>query len=200
MKYLKMLGLAAVAALALMAVVGARDASATTLKVNGITQTGTVEIGASLEGGTKIIWKDGAGTTLDECFGSEIEGKVTTVTGASVSGPLSKLTISLCSHTTTTLAPGHLSITQIGSTANGTVVSIGAEITIVSTTFGASAVCKTGAGTDIGTLTGATNGTSNTSKFATLDLNGKISCGILGTSTWTGSYIVTSPVELAVTG
>lgn len=198
MKYLKMLGFA-IAATVLMAVVGASAVSATTLKVNGITQTAAVEIGASLETGAKLIWKDNAGTTLDECFGSTIEGKVTTVTGASVSGPLSKFSIGLCSHTTTTLAPGSLIITQIGSTANGTVFSAGAEITVMSTAFGTSALCRTGTGTYIGTLTGATNGTTNNTKFATVDLNGKISCGIIGTSTWTGSYTVTSPEELAVT-
>jgi hypothetical protein len=53
-------------------------------------------------------------------------------------------------------------------------------------------VCKTGAGTDIGTLTGTTIG------LATLDINATIACGILGNSSWTGTYTVTFPSSLNV--
>jgi hypothetical protein len=192
MKYLKMLGLAAVSAMALMAVVGASAASATTLEVGGVAKTSAVEIVASLEPGTSALLKDSAGTTTDTCTTSEVKGKTSVFTGAAVSGPISTLTFGNCTHTTTVLAKGSLSVTWISGTTNGTVNSIGAEVTVQSTAFGVSAICKTGTGTDIGTLTGVKTGK------ATMDINGKINCGILGTATWTGAYVVTSPEGLGV--
>jgi hypothetical protein len=197
MKYLKTLGLAAIAAMALMAI-AASAASATTLEVNGVTQSGSVALTATLEPGSSALLKDGAGTTTDTCTTSEVKGETTATTGEAVSGPIGTLTFENCTHTTKVISKGSLSVTNLGGT-NGTVSSAGAEVTVVSTAFGVSAICKTGTGTDIGTLTGATNGTTNTTENATMDINGKINCGILGTATWTGSYVVTSPKELAVT-
>jgi hypothetical protein len=210
MKYLKMLGLAAVAAMALLAFLGASSASATTLESNGTPFNGAVSLVFSIEPETKAVLKDSAGTTTDECPTSEVKGTTEKdeegkgdFTGPTVGGKVSSLTFVNCTHTTTVIKSGSLSISWIENTTDGTVFSSGAEVTVVSTAFGASAVCKTGSGTDIGTLTGATNGTTNKTNTATMDINGKISCGILGTSTWTGSYIITSPkpseTELAVT-
>jgi hypothetical protein len=198
MKYLKMLGLAAVAAMALMAVVGASAASATTLEVGGVAKNSAVEIVATLEPGTSALLKDSAGTTTDTCTTSEVKGKTSVFTGAAVSGPISALTFTNCTHTTVVITKGSLSVTSIAGTTNGTVSSIGAEVTVQSTAFGASAICKTGAGTDIGTLTGATSGLLAGNPHATMDINGKINCGILGTATWTGAYTVTSPTDLGV--
>jgi hypothetical protein len=192
MKYLKMLGLAAVAAMALMAV-AAGSASAATLATGGVAENASITLNATLASGTSALLKDSAGTTTDTCTTSEVKGKTTTFTGTPA-GPIETLTFGNCSHTTTVLAKGSLSVTRIGETTNGTVSSSGAEVTVVSTAFGVSAVCKTGAGTDIGTLTGVKTGK------ATMDINGKISCGILGTSTWTGTYTVTSPEGLGVEG
>jgi hypothetical protein len=72
------------------------------------------------------------------------------------------------------------------------VKSSGAEVTVVSTFFGASATCKTGAGTTIGTLTGVSAGD------ATMDINATINCGILGNSAWTGTYTVTSATSSTI--
>jgi hypothetical protein len=191
MKHLKILGLMAVAAMAVMAFTAA-SASATTLAIGATKQTGAVTIKSSLKTGTSAILKDEFGTTTDTCTTSTVEGKTSTFTGAAVSGPISSLTFSNCTHTTTVLANGSLSVTQIAGTTNGTVSSSGAEVTVNSTFFGASAVCKTGAGTDIGTLTGVTSGN------ATIDINATIGCGILGNSSWTGTYTVTSPTGLNV--
>ncbi|HSS41583.1 MAG TPA: hypothetical protein VLK37_03430 [Solirubrobacterales bacterium] len=201
MKYLKMLGLAAVAAMALMAVVGASAASATTLEIKGVAQNAAVTINATLEPGTSALLKDSAGTTTDTCTESEVHGKTTEFTtpgSAEIHGNVEKLTFGKCTHTTTVLKAGKLFVGWIPGTTDGTVTSSEAEVTVVSTAFGISAVCKTGGGTDIGKLTGATNGGTNKTAFATMDIEGKISCGILGTSTWTGFYSVTSPEELAV--
>jgi len=192
MKYLKMLGLAAVAALALMAVVGASAASATTLSVGGTAKNESVTIGASLAAGTSAILKDSLGTTTDTCTESTVAGKTEgSFTGATVGGKVTGLTFSKCSHTTTVIANGSLSVAWTSGT-NGTVSSSGAEVTVQSTAFGVSATCKTGGGTTIGTATGVKSGN------ATIDINGKISCGILGTATWTGTYTVTSPSGLGV--
>jgi hypothetical protein len=184
MKYLKMLGLAAVAAMALMAFAG--SASATTLSTNGTKQNAAVELTATLKTGTSALLKDEAGTTTDTCTTSEVKGSTSgSFSAATVGGTVSSLTFKNCTHTTTVIAPGSLSVAWTSGT-NGSVKSSGAEVTVVSTFFGASATCKTGAGTTIGTLTGVSAGD------ATMDISATINCGILGNSAWTGTYTVTS--------
>jgi hypothetical protein len=87
---------------------------------------------------------------------------------------------------------GQISIEHIPGTTNGTVVWENAQITFP-TGFG-QANCKFGAGTDIGTLTGASSG------HATLDIKAVINCGFFLPSTvWEGTYVVTSPTGLGVT-
>jgi hypothetical protein len=184
MKYLKILGLAAVAAMALMAF--AASASATTLEINGTAQNRAVTLTSTLKSGTSAILKDEFGTTTDTCTTSEVKGATASpFTGATVGGTISSLTFSNCTHTTTVLANGSLSV-EWASGTNGTVSSKGAEVTVQSTFFGASAICKTGEGTKLGTLTGTAAGD------ATMDINATIKCGILGNSSWTGTYTVTS--------
>ena len=195
MKYLKMVGLSAFAVSALIVFAGAGTASATTLEVNGTTQSSNVTISASLEKGTSALLKDSLGTTTDTCTASTVHGTTTVFTGTTVSGPIQSLTFSGCSHTTDVLAAGSLSIDRIENTTNGTVTSSGAEVQVKSTFFGITATCKTGAGTDIGTLTGKPTGLQ-----ATMDINATIDCGSLGNSSWTGSYLVTSPSGLGVVG
>jgi hypothetical protein len=192
MKYLKMLGLAAVAAMALMAVVGVTAASATTLEVGGTAKNEAVTIEATLAKETSAILKDKNGTTNDTCTSSEVKG--TTTAFDPPSGPVSTLNFGGCSHTTHVLAgkAGNLSVAWTSGT-NGTVTSSGAEVTVVSTVFGISAVCKTGTGTAVGTLTGVASGN------ATMHINATtLNCGLLGTSSWTGTYTVTSPSGLGV--
>jgi hypothetical protein len=192
MKHLKMIGLAVVAAMALMAIT-ASAASATTLTTGGVATNAKESITATIAAGTSAILKDSNGTTTDTCTSSEVKGETESpFTGASVGGAVKTLTFGNCSHTTKVIANGSLSVTWT-SGANGTVSSSNAEVTVVSTAFGVSAICKTGTGTPIGTLTGVSSGS------ATMDINGKISCGILGTATWTGTYTVTSPAGLGVT-
>jgi hypothetical protein len=193
MKYLKMLGLAAVAAMALMAV-AAGSASATTLEKAGVVQTGAVEIKASLESGTSAKLQKTDGSFANTCTESSVEGKTTVFTGTAVSGPISLLTFKKCTTESVVVdAAGSLSIERIGSTTNGTVKSSGAKVTVPSP-FGA-LTCVTSEGTDIGTLTGKASGQ------ATMDISAVLNCGFLAPSaTWTGSYVVTSPEGLGVTG
>jgi hypothetical protein len=194
MKHLKIIGLAAVAAMALMAF-AAGSASATTLEIGGETQKGGVEISASIAPGGSAILEDTNKLTQDTCTASTAVGTTTTITAASVGGPISSLTFSGCTHTTHVLANGSLSVSRSGSPTNGTVTSAGAEVTVKSTVFGVSIVCKTGTGTDIGTLTGVPSG------HATMDINAVVNCGsFVPTAKWTGTYTVTSPTGLGVVG
>jgi hypothetical protein len=191
MKYLKILGLAAMAAMALTAFVGAGTASAETLwytTADGTLDTLKVgsEIDASLEAGTSAILKDQSSTTIDTCTSSTVKGKVES-NGTPASGKVSSLTFGGCSHTTKVIAPGSLTISPTGA-----VTSAEAEVTVVSTVFGASCIAKTGSGTSIGTLKDAPSSTGH----ATLTINASLSMGICGTATWTGSYTVTTPTGL----
>jgi len=200
MKYLKILGLAAVAAMALTAFLGAGSASAQTLykyttpSANDAIANET-ELISTLETGTSALLQDTLGGVNDTCTGSEVKGKIATNTTTDAGGAISALTFTGCSHTTTVLAKGELEIKNIAGTTNGTVVSKGARVTVKSTIFGLSCVANTGAGTTIGTLTGAKSSTA----LATMDINGVITLeNGCGDSTWTGSYEVTNLPGLTV--
>jgi hypothetical protein len=182
MKLFSRIGLASAVAMVTMAYLGAGLASATTLEVKGVAQNKSVSATASLKSSTSLILKDEFGTTTDTCTASQIKGATEgTFTGASVGGKLSFMTFEKCSHTTTVIAKGSMSIVWTSGT-NGSATSSGAEVTVQSTFFGASAVCKTGAGTQVGTITGTKEGS------ATLHVNAKINCGILGSTSLTGTY------------
>ena len=202
MKYLKILGLAAVAAMALTAFMGAGTASATGLwkyttpSANDTLGVGTT-ITASLEPGDSAILRDTGGLANDTCTSSHVHGTIEkdTTSGVHPSGALTELTFGGCSHTTTVLAKGELEITNIAGTTDGTVTSRGARVTVKSTVFGISCIANTGAGTIIGSLTGAKSATGH----ATMDINGVITLeNGCGDSTWTGKYTVTSPTGLTV--
>ena len=200
MKYLKILGLAAVAAMALTAFLGAGSASAQTLykyttpTANDAIANGT-ELVSSLKAGTSALLKDTGGLANDTCTGSEVKGAISTNTTTDAGGAISSLTFTGCSHTTHVLANGELEVKNIAGTTNGTVISKGARVTIRSTVFGISCVANTGAGTTIGTLTGAKSSTAK----AQMDINGVITLeNGCGDSTWTGSYEVTNPLGLTV--
>jgi hypothetical protein len=194
MKYLKMLGLAAVAAMALTAF-AAGTASATTLEVGGVAQNKSVSIVATIKAGTSAILKDTNNATVDTCTESTVSGKTvspfTSGNPGTIGGPVEALTFHGCSHTTDVIKPGSLTIEWTSGT-NGSVTSVGAEVTVQSTIFGASCIAKTGIGTKIGTLTGVASG------HATMDINGVIPMGLCGDAVWTGTYTVTSPTGLGV--
>lgn len=144
MKYLKMVGSAALAAMALM-IFAPGPASATTLD-NGWGEAlgwGSV-IDASLIGGTARI-ESTSGSVLDTCTGGTIQWLITDAGGAgkAVKGEVAKagLTWSGCTSTTDTTAGGSIEISHT-SGANGTVKAGPFEVTInslgTSCTYGAS--------------------------------------------------------------
>ena len=186
MKYVKMLGLLAVAAAAMMAFAGV--ASATTVT----SPAGTLY--------TSTLKASSTNTTLHNAVGtiscsSSVEGKVESH-GAKVpaSGKLSALSFTNCvggSVHNATIKPGTLSVTA-SATNVGTASSSGA--TVMVTMFGVECGYTTEA-TPVGTVTGG--------EHAKLDISaslkrtegaGGVFCG--STGNWTGDYTVSTPTVL----
>lgn len=195
MKYVKMLGLLAVAAAAMMAF--AATASATTLtSPAGVSYTG--EIHAESEGATTL---DGPSDIT--CNNSTVSGHVEKH-GAEVtaSGKLTTLDFTNCNQHVTVKKAGELiAHTDDPKKADGNAIltSVGAEVEVVITGLGITCVYSTAAtGTVVGTLTGSTT------KHATLDIDsspiprtgGSFFCG--SSAEWTGNYTVTTPSTLYV--
>ncbi len=126
-KYAKILGLAAVAAMALMAFVGTGTASATVLCKTNLT-TGCAAAGQDYPAGTGIhatsessgILETTGGVILDTCTGSTVKGKTSNTGSASttVSGPIEELAWGVCRRTTNTLKLGSLEVHHIAGTDN----------------------------------------------------------------------------------
>jgi hypothetical protein len=199
MKFLKILGLAAIAAMALTAFLGAGTASASNLRIFGhATNLGVgTEIEATLESGNSATLEDAFGFTATTCAGSEVYGTIerTTPVGQP-KGKLGILTFTSCpeKHAVKVLAAGELEIRNLTGTTNGTVFSSGARVSVFNTLLNQTCIANTGAGTDIGTLTGATSTTGK----ATMDINGLIPLEGCSASNarWTGKYEVKKPVGL----
>ena len=188
MKYLKMLGLAAVAAMALMAI-GAGSASATTLEVGGVVKSTSTTISASLKSGTSAILKDTFGVSSNTCTSSTVSGTTSSTSGASVTGTISTLDFASCERSpVTTDKGGTLHVTWTSGT-NGTVTSSGAEVTTPSP-FG-TLNCKTNEGTHLGSVDGVKTGN------ATMTINATLSCSGIS-SKWEATYVVTSPEGLGI--
>jgi hypothetical protein len=189
MKYVKMLGLLAVAAAALMAFAG--TASATTL--------------TSPAGETPTIMATSINTALHgpfttvACSHSEVEGKVESHgAGVTAKGKISKLTFTGCNYPVTVKTLGSLEIHGLATTGNGALTSTGTVVAI-HTSVG-ECVFSTSA-TPIGEVTGSNHTKGN----AVLDIKGDIPrtggsffCGSSGE--WTGNYTVSSPATLEIHG
>jgi hypothetical protein len=199
MKYLKILGLAAIAAAALMAFAGTASATTLTSPKGTIVKTGTT-IHAVSEGHA----------VLDPPFGtiecnSTVEGTTSNEGGVvggvtqSVTGTISVLNFTGCTNATVSvIKKGTLTITSLGN-GNGSLSSSGAEVTVEF--IGTHCIFTTN-NTAIGTVTGSGN---LEGKTATLDISANISrtggrsgafCGT--TAAWTGSYSVTKPDPLYI--
>lgn len=201
MKYIKMLGLAAVAATALTAILGAGSASATTLtKEGGAIMGANSTIHANLESGTvaKLIF----GFETVECNEATIGAITANETGAEITANMTTKTLffNKCDCEVKTLAGNFLLIKSLGNN-NGTLTSSGAEITVNCTSaFGLVHCIISTASTDIGTLTGS----ANTKATATMDI-ASANIGLLKTNPicgetakWEGKYLVGTPDTLNV--
>jgi hypothetical protein len=186
MKHLKMIATVAMAAMA-VALVGAGSASATTLEVGGVTKNEAVTIVGSLQKETRLVLARTDGSLANECAVFAIEGTaVSPFTGTEVAGTGKTLAFGECTRPVTAHQTGTLIGKHITGTTNATMSSAGAEVTVGSP-FG-TLNCKTGAGVDIGVLTGTATG------HATLHINAVLNCGFLVPSaTMKGTATVTSP-------
>lgn len=206
MKYLKMLGLAAVAAAALTAFVGAGTAMAE----NGvICSTNTNPCTSKWAVGTKLDWslKSGTsakltttgGTTLNTCSYSTVEQEITANPNATgtAEGPNKKVdwetaTTKCAATPTTTLVLGGGKITGITGTVNGNLIAT-SKIEVTNNlpeTFGGSCNYGVEAGTAIGTVTGGTAPEFHANAVAK-KLNGGFLCP--ETTKWVATYVLTSP-------
>jgi hypothetical protein len=192
MKITKMIGLAA-----MVTVVATSSASATTLEVQGITKNESIAIEASVSAESSTTFQYTNGQPFATCAGSELktatESPYTRMPGP-VGGKVSTLSFSGCTDTFEVISMGTLSIEHISGSTNGTVVSSGAEWRIG---WPKKAIfCKTGKGTDLGTLTW---GAPYPDGHATLDVNAVLDCGwIFGEAVMQGTYVITSPTVLGV--
>jgi hypothetical protein len=203
MKYVKILGLAAVAAMALMAFAGAGTASASTLCQTTVDScpaawdypTGTA-ISASLTSASATL--EVSGLTEDTCTTSAVAG-TTSNTGSSsetVEGAIGTLTFTNCTNTTKVLAKGNLEVHADGGHGAGILTGKGNRVTVVAFGF-ISCVANTGTGTNLGTIDEPANATSDAvvTVNATIPLEG---AGCPANAQWTATYTVTSPTPLYV--
>jgi hypothetical protein len=182
MKYIKMLGLAAVAAMALMAFAG--TASAELTSPAGTAYKG--EIKASAESSLTLK----AGFSDVTCTESTVAGTPNKF-GTTVSGPITTLSFGNCPETTVTPetnAEGNYGSLSIkGSTVSGS----GSRVKIVKS--GVTCYYET-TGNALGTLTSG--------KPATMHINATLKRGTgssffcASEASWSGSYVVTTPGEL----
>jgi hypothetical protein len=210
MKYIKILGLAAVALAALMAMAGTASATSLT-SPSGTTYTGTIK---AVNVGTVTLTSVFGGFGAIECDESVVEGPVqghgSTVT---VTGEITTLTFSSCRNGTPRSPVGVAAnsgkrgslevhteyvknskgelVQSTTANGNGTVTSKGAEVIVDETAFGTCTFTTSASGTDIGLLTGSD--TSN----AIFDIHGSIASAC-GTGTWEGTYKVVTPSTLTV--
>jgi len=186
MKHLKMLGLFAMAAAALMAFAGSASAQTFTAPA-GTEYTSTID--ATLEGSALLK----AGFAEITCTTGTVAGTITTNNNTEASGPItgpkSGVSFSNCKEgqTVDTLSSvGNLTILKSTKAVSGTGVEVTTAVGGVSCVYGLGATA-----TSLGTAT-------NTASGVTLAISAKlpkISGGFLCASpaTWTANYIVTSP-------
>jgi len=196
MKHVKMLGLAVVAAAALMAFVGAGTASATgrlcSTETNPCTSPWATPttIDFSLKTGTAATLKDTSGNTLDSCTGSTVKGTLTSnAAGSTPTGTNSQLTWTGCTVTTDTILPGGLKIASAGSGAGTVIADAKIEVTV-------NVFSSCNYGVESGTTLGTTNkGTGTGVVFKANAVAKKLNGGFLcpETTKWVAEYVLTEP-------
>jgi hypothetical protein len=197
MKKVKVLAIALVATVALMAI-GSSSASATALYKEAEKQGAGTQIVATLTGSATL--KSTSGTLLDTCVGSEIKGEIAKAGGAlaTVSGPIKTLNWGACTEPTTTTTNGELEIHHISGGINGTLTAKKTTVDVNTTIFGAVCQYTVGEVLDLGTL----NGSTSTTKDATITPKVVIPAEnsfFCPDANWEATFNVTSPTPLHVT-
>lgn len=226
MKYLKMLGLAVVATVALIAFLGAGSASATVLclttpvtDTEGDEACAETEWDVNAESTIEAALASGQSSELTSSWGSvtcpksTLSGTTSNTGGATetVTVALSTLSFEECkcaggSRTAhvTVVEKGSLQLHHISKTHNATLTGKGQKVTATCTGLG-SCIFGTGEGVDLGTATGGSP--ASVSVEATVNWisgdSGSFICGL--TAAWKANYSITNPntvysAELAYAG
>ncbi|MGN6814638.1 MAG: hypothetical protein ACTHK3_00915 [Solirubrobacterales bacterium] len=158
MKYVKMLGLAAVATMALL-VFGAGSASATVLCKEYVTPcpqgqglgAGT-KLTMSLRPGQSLTVTDIAKNLIDTCTASTVEGKTTNAGSATetIKGNIELMTYEKCTATFKDVKTGTFEVHYVGPKTTGELTSIGSEVTML--VAGVSCDYGTVGGVDLGLM------------------------------------------------
>jgi len=193
MKYMKILGLVAVAATALLAFLGVGTASATTLtnEAGEVVKTGST-VDFSIPSGKAAVLTETGGEPLDTCTTSTVSGKTTNEggTGVAVTGNVETLTWKSCTFPTETKTLAGL---QVSGTGERNVSATGTfEVTINTILFG-SCIYGVTKETPLGTLA---NGTFTANAVAEKFSGSSLACP--ATSLWTATYTATEPKEVKV--
>lgn len=199
MKSLKMLGLAVVAAAALMAIVGASTASATVICKNNLNTTACSEkypVGtkgtASLAAGTTAVLETTAGEALVTCTGSTISSTLENAGSAAttVKSGVSTMNFTGCNLTVDVLNGGSAELHHITGTDNGTLTTFNTEVTVM--IFGVTCTYGSGTGLDVGITVGGNPGSMMLSTAFP-----RIAGGFLcpADARFTGKYEATSPTN-----
>ncbi len=162
MKYLKMLGLAAVAAATLMAFAGAGSASATGVLCSTtvspcplaqVLPAGTA-FDFSLAGPQIATFETTSGSAFNSCAESTIRGTFSSNGIGEATSTNKEITWGMCSRSVATIKLGKLKINNIAGTSNGTVIA-DEEITVtISGLFsGEHCIYGAAASSSLGTLT-----------------------------------------------
>lgn len=199
MKHLKMLGLVAVAAMALMAFAGAGSASATVLcktSTNPCSSkwTAGTELEFTLKSGTSATWKGTGGETLKTCTGAKLRAEITNAGSATetVKAKVLEDSWTSCTVPTLTLKTGELEIHSITGSTNGTLTLKNSEFTTKDPIFGDCVYGTAASGTDLGTLTSSGTGDSVIDVSSTLSPIGLNCCPEV---VWQEEFTITSPKE-----
>jgi hypothetical protein len=194
MKHVKMLGLAAVAAAALMAFVGAGTASARVCSTATTPCTSAwatpIAMEFSLKKETSARLTTTSGETLDTCTSSTVSGSLTSNPASATStGTNSKITWGGCTVLTETILPGALTVTA-GSGGAGN-VSADAKIEVTVNVF-SSCFYGVESGTSLGTIS---EGTGTAAVFTANAVAKKLNGGFLcpETTKWVAEYVLTKP-------
>jgi hypothetical protein len=191
MKYVKILGLLAVAAAAMMAFAASASATSVSTTTGGAASTPTIH--AVNEGGHVSLANSIA--TI-ECS-STAEGTVQSHgAGVPAAGKLTSLSFSSCTNGwTLTSVPGDFSVVWT-SGHNATLSSSGATVTAIRHTIFGTVECRYSTNnTHMGTLTGGSLATFHIASNIPFHSGGGL-CGS-GSSKWTGTYVTTSALYVA---
>lgn len=199
MKYLKMLVLTAVAALAAMAIVGATSASAVVLCKENKTPcpeaaqypSGT-KISAKLVAGTKAVLK---GSLTVECSVSTVSGETTAKSGSPLPGKITGLTFSTCT-TCPTVTAESLPYTVSGNATgggNGTMTVSNPKVKLAGC-FGFANCTASAASVTLDLVGGSPGRVKAVNEPLTISGFG---CGTSGT--WNAEYEITAPNPVFIT-